>query len=162
MATTTPEAIRDRAIAVIESLVPTTDRSLGFRSYRNEGGADFQAWAEAHPASAARRFQVRADGATETPPVSNTDVEEHRCTLRILVAYPQSHRWGTGAALDRDDVLDQDAFSIDKALGMLGAANFTSPHPDATWIEGSPVSRIVGGACDFVELTLTYLYWRER
>lgn len=161
MATTTPAAIRDRAITVIEALVPSTD--VRFRAYRNEGGADFQQWCEDNPASCRRRFQVRTEGGTLTPPVSDTLVEEHQVTLVILVAYPQTNRDGRDAALDRDDTLDVDAFQIDKAIGMLGKANFTPPtYADATWIEGSPADRIVGDAADFLELRLTYIYKRSR
>lgn len=162
MATSTPESIRDRIIAVIEALTPTTEPTLKFRAYRNEGGADFQGWAEANPAAAHRRFQARHTGASVVPEVSNTDVEEHQLTVRVLVAYRQDHRWGTGGALDRDDVLDQDAFQIDEAIGMLGKANFTSPHADATWIEGGVIEHVRGVACDFVQLELTYVYQRTR
>lgn len=159
---TTPQSIRDRAIAVIEALVPTSDAGVPFRAYRNEAGADFQGWAEKFPAGCRRRFQVRTVGNTFTPPISNTDGEEHQVTLNVLVAYPQNARDGIKQALDRDDTLDEDAFQIDKAIGMLGRANFSYPHPDACWIEGSPIARIVGVAVDFVEFVLTYIYRRTR
>lgn len=162
MATTTPEAIRDRMIAVIEALTPVSDSGVRFRAYRNEGGANFQAWAEANPAGARRRFQVRTAGSTSTPPVSNTDVEEHQVEVTITVAYPQTGRDGRGQALDRDDTADADAFQIDRACGMLGKASFTSPHADATWIEGVPRDRIVGDACDFIEIVYVMIYKRAR
>lgn len=162
MATTTPSAIRDRAIAVIEALTPSTDSAVKFRKYRNEGGADFQEWCEANSAACRRRFQVRTEGGTSTPPVSDTLVEEHQVMLTVHVAYPQTGRDGRDQALDRDDTLDADAFQIDKAIGMLGKANFTSPYADATWIEGSPADRIVGNGVDFLELRLVYIYKRSR
>lgn len=162
MATTTPAAIRDRAITVIEALTPGSDTGVRFRAFRNESAANFQEWCEANPASCRRRFQVRTEGGTFTPPVSNHDVEEHQVTLVVTLAHPQTHRDGRDAALDRDDTADADAFQIDKAIGMLGKANFTSPHADATWIEGSPADRIVGEGVDFVELRLTYIYKRTR
>lgn len=164
MATTTPAAIRDRAITVIEALTPSTDSSVKFRKYRNEGGADFQEWAETNPASCRRRFQVRTEGGTVTPAVSDTLVEEHQVTLVVLVAYPQTGRDGADQALDRDDTLDLDAFQIDKALGMLGGANFTGAYPNALWRqEGSGISpRIIGAAVDFAELRLVYRYFRSR
>lgn len=160
--TTTPEAIRDRAITVIEALTPAADTSIKFRAFRNEHGADFQAWAEANPTSAQRRFQVRTTGGSVVPEVSNTSIEEHQVTLRVLVSYPHSHRWGRGAGLDRDDVMDQDTFQIDEAIGMLGKANFSSPYANATWIEGAPREVIRGASCDFVELELVYIYQRTR
>jgi len=162
MATTTPEAIRDRFITVIETLTPSRDSGTRFRAYRNEGGADFIAWAEAHPAGAQRRVQVRTSLASEAPLVSNTDVEEHRVTITVLVAYAQNARMGTGQALDRDDAMDADQFQIDYAVGMCGAANFSPPYADATWVDGSPASRIVGAACDFIQLEYTMTYWRAR
>ena len=162
MATSTPSAIRDRALTVIEALTPTSDSALKFKRYRNEGGADFQSWAEEHPAACRRRFQVRTTGGSVVPEVSSQDVEEHRVTLLALIAYPQTNRDGTAGALDRDDTLDEDAFQIDKAIGMLGKANFTDPYADATWIEGGVSDRIEGAAVDFVELQLTYIYKRTR
>lgn len=162
MATTTPAAIRDRAITVIEALTPSSDVTTRFRKSQNMSEADFQAQCETNPTGCERRFQVRCDGSTEAPPVSDTLVEEHRCTLSVLVAYPQTQRWGRDAALDRDDVIDEDRFQIDKAVGMLGKANFTSPYADATWVEGAPPDRIVGAAVDFLELRYAYIYKRAR
>jgi hypothetical protein len=159
---TTPEAIRDRALTVIEGLTPASDSGVKFRRYRNEGGADFQDWAESHPSGAQRRVQVRTSGASHVPEVSNTDMEEHRLTMTVLVAYPHTHRWGSANGLDRDDVMDQDAFQIDEAIGMLGRANFSSPYPDACWLEGGVTERVRGTSCDFIELQLVYLYQRSR
>lgn len=162
MATTTPEPIRDRIIAVIAALTPTSDSSVPFRAYRNEGGADFQGWAEANTTAALRRFQVRLTGSSTVPEVSNTDYEEHTLIASILIAYPQFHRWGAANALDRDDVMDQDAFQVDKAVGMLGGANFTSPHADACWQDGAVMEHVRGQACDFVQFQMTYTYKRTR
>ena len=160
--TTTPSAIRDRAITVVAALTPASDSGVGFRAYRNEGGADFQAWAEANPASCRRRFQIRTTGGTSTPLVSNTDEEEHQVTLTVLVAYPTTGRDGAAQALDRDDVMDADEFQIDVALGMLGRANFSGSYPDACWIEGAPMDRIDGASVTFIELRYTYIYRRVR
>lgn len=163
MATTTPSAIRDRAITVIEGLTPTSDAGVKFRAYRNEGEGDFRAWAEANPAGCLRRFQVRTTGATETPPVSNFDHEEHQVTLEVTLAYPQSHRFGPDNALDRDDVMDDDAFAVDKAIGMQGGANFTpATSADACWIGGSPREVERGDGVDFVVLVFLYIYKRTR
>lgn len=157
----TPEAIRDRCIALIKALTPAADTGVRFDPYRNEGDGDFQGWAEANPASCLRRFQVRTSGASWVPEVSNMDTEEHRLTLTVLVAYPHSHRWGTDNALDRDDVMDQDAFAIDELIGMLGGANFTGSH-DCCWLEGAVPEIVRGSAVDFVSLSYTYNYSRTR
>lgn len=163
MATTTPAAIRDRAITVIEALTPGSLSNDKFRRYRNEGDGDFRAWAEANPSGCLRRFQVRTTGATETPPVSNFDHEEHQVTLGVTVAYPQTARFGADQALDRDDVIDQDAFQIDKAIGMQGGANFTpATSADACWISGSPAEIERGETVDFLVLVFVYIYKRAR
>ncbi len=159
---TTPESIRDRMIAVISALTPASDSGVPFRAYRNEGGADFQRWADLNPSGARRRFQVRTAGLTSAPAVSDTLVEEHQVEVTILVAYPQTGRDGNDQALDRDDTADADQFQIDRACGMLGKANFSSPHPDATWIEGVPGERVLGEVCDFVELRYVMIYKRAR
>jgi hypothetical protein len=162
MPTTTPEAIRDRILTVIEALSPASDVRVPFRRYRNEGGANFQAWADAHSTGARRRFQVRTRGLTQVPAVSDTLVEEHQLEVTITVAYPQTGRDGPNQALDRDDTADADQFQIDRAVGMLGKANFTAPYPDATWIEGVPKERVEGEQCDFVELVYVMIYKRAR
>ena len=46
---------------------------------------------------------------------SNTDVEEHRCTLTVLVAYPQTGRDGTNQALDRAGEAIKKAAEIGRA-----------------------------------------------
>jgi hypothetical protein len=135
---TTAEAIRDRIIAVIAGLVPKTVAGDIFRAYRNEGGGDFQAWAEGNATGCRRRFQVRQLRDRRAPDISNTDFEERMATFRILVAYPQTHRDGPGAALDRDDALDSDMMQIEHAIGMCGRANLAPPYPDACWrLEGN-------------------------
>lgn len=163
MATTTPAAIRDRAIAVVKALTPTSLSGDEYIPYRNEGDGDFRAWAETNPPACFRRFQIRTTGGTETPPVSNFDFEEHQVTLQVICAYPQTARYGEDQSLDRDDVMDEDAFQIDKALGMQGGDNFTpATSADACWIGGSPRDREVGDGVDFLILTFVYIYKRTR
>jgi hypothetical protein len=161
---TTAEAIRDRLIAVIEGLTPVSLSGDKFRAYRNEGGADFQSWAEANPPGAFRRVQVRDTGEDESPEVSNTDCEERKVTFSILVAYPQTSRTGKGAALDRDDVIQQDRRSIDKAIGMIGRANLSHPYPDACWLkDGSDApTRVEGNGVDFLEFRYQYLFQQSN
>jgi hypothetical protein len=128
MATATLEAIRDRVYTLIESLTPTTLSSDKFRRYRNEGGANFPDWAEANPAGAFRRFQVREVGDDELPDVSDTTTERVTATLEITVAYPQTHRTGPANAMDRDDVINQDWKSLNATVGIYGRGNFSSSH----------------------------------
>lgn len=164
---TTPDLIRDRIIAVITALTPHTVAGDRFRPYRNEGGGDFQAWAEANAVGCRRRFQVRRYGVSEPPDVSNEDFEERNVTFRILVAYPQTHRDGAGAALDRDDAMDADMFQIDHAIGMCGRANLSPPYPDACWqpsangVTSEITDPIDGRGVDFVQIFVSYSYRRS-
>lgn len=163
MSTTTAEAIRDRIITVISALVPASLAGTGYRGYRNEGDADFETWCQANPAQAFRRFQVRDTGADTAPDVSNTDVEQRTVQYALLVSYPQNNRTGKGAALDRDDVMRVDRLQIEKAIGMLGHANFSAPYPSATWrIEDWDVSRTQGQGVDFLAVSVGYQYYLAR
>lgn len=156
---TTAESIRDRAIAVIEGLVARVIGTDRFVAYRNEYGADFRHAAEAYPTKAWRWFQVRDDGNDEPPAVSNTDFEERKITLVVLVAYQQNHRAGPDNALDRDDAMSADQHQIEHAIGMCGRANFAPPNPDACWRSGR-TTRIVGNGVDFLEITQTMSFRR--
>lgn len=164
MSTTTAEAIRDRILTVIEALTPSSLSADKFRRYRNEGGADFVSWCEANPAAAFRRVQVRSSGAVQSPAVSNTDVEEHVASFLVIVAYPQTSRSGRDAALDRDDLIDADAHSIDNAIGMRGTANFRTPYPDAWWSSpGEGAEHVTverGDGVDFLTMRVDYRYHR--
>lgn len=157
---TTAENIRDRIIAIIEALTPTSLAGDEFRKYRNEGAAGFTAWAAEQKAAAWRRFQVRDTGVDSPPDVSNTDIEMRYVTFEIRVAYPQTHRAGRDAALDRDDVMREDQRAIEYAIGMAGRSNFTSPNPDATWVEGS-TEREIGDGVDFLVITQRMMFMAQ-
>jgi hypothetical protein len=134
---TTASEIRDRIYAVIEGLVPDMLGGDLFRRYRNELDADFRAWCTANAAGAFRRFQVRDTGRRELPDNSETGYEFHVVTFEILVAYPQTHRYGSDNAMDRDDVAYDDARLINAAVGWAAKPNFTFSAgppaiPDAT------------------------------
>lgn len=153
---TTAESIRDRIIAVIESLEPTSLSSDKFRSYRNET-AGFIEWCESSTTGAFRRFQVTETGADEPPETSSVADEQRRATFQVIVAYPQTGRYGEDQALDRHDIMREDQRLIERAIGMTGAANFTSPYPDATWVSGD-TARESGEACDFLVVSQTMIF----
>lgn len=160
MATTTAAAIRDRIVTVIEGLVPSSLSSSRFLEHRNERDGDFEPWAEAHPTAALRRFRVWDTGAWEPPLVSSVDVEERTVTFSLLVAYPHSHRYGSANATDRLRVMDEDRQAIYKAIGPVGMANFSPPHPSACPIDVLPEDHIEGRAVDFVSFRCGFLYYR--
>ncbi len=157
----TAAAIRDRIRSLIEALTPTSDAGVKFRSYRNEGSADFVDWAEKNPAAALRRFQARDNGSEDPPEVSNADTDMRHVTYAILIAYPHTARHGADQALDRDDVMHEDFKKIEQAIGIYGRANFSSTH-DCTPLgnEGAPMKEIErGNACDFLRITARFSYY---
>jgi hypothetical protein len=158
MALATAATIRDRSIQLIEWVDPVSLASTRFRRYRNEGGADFREWAEKNAAAALRRFQVRNVGNDQLPTVSNTDVEERRLTLEILVAYPQTNRAGADNALDRDDIIEEDWDYIDFNIGICGRGQFYTTH-DCTPL-GCTKEIERGPVCDFVVIRAEFLYLR--
>lgn len=159
MATTTKSAIRDRMIAVISALVPSSLSDTLFVPYRNEDDGNIKPWCETNPAAALRRFQVRTvvDAAGYKPvAVSNSDLEENYGVFVVTVGYPKNARAGDvdGAALGRDDLIDEDRRMIEKAIGLDGAANFTPATADATYREHLPTIE-AGSACDFLVIRQT-------
>jgi hypothetical protein len=151
-------AIRDRCIALVEAITPTSDSRVGFLRYRNEGEGDFPEWSETNPAACLRRFQIRDDG-NETPPeVSNTDVDQREATLIVRIAYPQTGRYGGDQALDRDDVIDEDWGRINGKLGIYGRANFTGAY-DCTPL-GAERSIERGSAVDILVVTVRVSFYR--
>lgn len=148
---TAAASIRDRIATVITALTPTRLASDKFREYRNESAA-FIEWCEANPVSAFRRFQVTESGSDEPPETSSVMEEERKATFQVIIAYPQNSRAGSQQSLDRQDMMREDQRIIERAIGMTGAANFTSPYPSACWLSGG-TDRDSGEACDYLILS---------
>lgn len=159
MALATAESIRDRIYALLEALTPTSLTTDKFRRYRNEDGADFEAWAEGKPTAALRRFQVRQVGDDGEPDVSNTTEEIVEIDLEITIAYPQTHRYGPANGMDRDDVRKQDWKQIKHAIGIDGRANFSSSH-DCTPL-GAVETLERGGKIDYSVIRARFRYQRS-
>ena len=158
---TTADLIRDRIIAVIEALAPT---SLGtrFKHFLDEDDADFIAWAMRNPTGALRRFQVDWTGDDAPPETSNTDYEERMVPFVITVAYPQSERFGKLNARDRRKVMSQDQHMIEHAIGLTGRLNFSPPtYPDAVWRSGR-TSRVKGNPVDFLVIEQSMAFLRKQ
>jgi hypothetical protein len=160
--TTTIELLRDYIITLIQAITPTVHSGVRFTVAPDELAADFRAWAEQNPQGALRRFQVRDTGKRIPPDVSNTTVEGRFVEFEILIAYPQTNRFGINAARDRDDAAEADEFLIEQQVGMNGYANFTGASvPNAAWINGQFDPRVLGAGVDFVLMRATYRYWRR-
>jgi hypothetical protein len=161
--TTTPAEIRDRMRTVIRQLAPEILADHPFIESQHEKAAAFQKECEDNPGAAFRKFHVRSSGTDPDPTASTVDVEERQVTVTIMVAYPHDARAGDDQALDRDDVADTDRFQIDAATGRLGKANFTPPdYPAATWMATDTPPRLEGAGVDFLVITHTLFYIRDR
>lgn len=157
VSTATLGSIRDRIIALIEGIAPTSVRGSRFKDTRDEGDADFQRWAEAQKEAAFRRFQVRAVAERDLPEVSNLDTSMLRARFRILIAYPQDNRAGSKAGRDRDVLIDEDFRKCDYLVGIYGRANFSGTY-DATPLGCRTPNVIHGDGVDFLEIEASYLY----
>lgn len=154
----TASAIRDRIYSLIESLAPTSLASDSFRRYRNEGAASFPEWAETKPTAALRRYQVREVGEDEPPLTSNVTEERIRVRFDVLIAYPQTHRYGAANGMDRDDVMNEDWLKLNYAIGIYGRGNFTGAY-DCTPL-GAVKSRESGTAIDYLVVRVEFEYLR--
>lgn len=125
--TATQSTIRDRILDLIEALDPISETRSKFRRHRNEGDGEFQTWCDSYQTACLRRFQVE-DFSLAGPSYSNTDVDMRECEMVISVAYPQTQRFGEGAALSRRTVIEQDFGEIEKLMGIYGRAWFFSEH----------------------------------
>jgi hypothetical protein len=161
--TTTAAAVRDRAIAVIEALAPSSLIGDPFIEYQNDGDADFELYCESRPDSVMRMFQVRTTALDRKVEVSNGDVELHYLELAVIVAFPKVAFGAGRGALGRDDVIDQDRYDIEKAIGLNGGANFAAPYPDATYRDFVTPTRVNRDkpACDYLEIVLLMSYLRD-
>lgn len=158
MSTTTQAAIRDQCILMIAAIAPRSNSGDKFVAYPSNADGEFVPWAESTPDGAFRRFFVRATGSDKPVEVSNTDIETHYTELEVMVAYPKTARTGTRGALDRDDVIDQDRFLIEHAIGLLGAANFVTPA--ATYRGHTVKIDRTSAVCDYLILVQTMSYAR--
>jgi hypothetical protein len=158
MSLATAAAIRNQVYSLLEALTPTTDATK-FRRYRNEGGADFEAWAETHTTACFRRVQVRQVGADELPETSSAVEERVRMRMTLRIAYPQTHRYGAANAMDRDDVMNEDWLKINAAVGVYGAANFTGAY-DCIPL-GATMEMERGFVVDFLVVNIDVEYLRS-
>lgn len=159
MTLATAAAIRDQIYSLIEGLTPTTDATK-FRRFRNEANADFDSAMEKAPNASLRRFQVRQVGTDELPETSSALEERVRARFAMRVAYPQTHRYGRDAAMDRDDVMNEDWLHINRVIGIYGAANFTGVYDCIPLGATMEMERGVG-AIDYLSVMIDVEYLRS-
>lgn len=156
MPTATIETIRDRIIVLIEALTPTSLVGDRFRVSRDENMADFAEWVRSSPAASLRRFQVRSTGDAVDPEATNVTEARQETEIVVLVAYPQTNRYGGNAGRDRDDVIDEDWRKINYAIGIYGRANFSSTHDCIPLGATKSIDRLPG--VDLLTISARYAY----
>lgn len=154
MATTTPAAIRDVIIARIEGLTPPTFGANLYIPHR-EDRLDLRAWAAANPSACLRRFAVETRGDTAEVEVTMVTQEQVRETFEIVIAYPDSNRFGSRQGLH--DAIASDLRHIDYYAGTTGFS--VTPTSNATIIS-KQYSRERDGAVFFGVIPLEVVYWR--
>jgi hypothetical protein len=129
---TTPDAVIDQMIALIEDITPQVHAHLGFKAYRDE--MDFREWAQANPAQCLRRFCVTFAGDTSQALVTSTQLERVEEAVEIIVAYPTDFRHGATQLRGLRRVISRDSKQIDAKVGPSAS--------DATLKELATVFRI--------------------
>jgi hypothetical protein len=154
--TTTPRAIRDACVAAVQLLTPRSLAADRFDLYRDDH-VPFETWIASNP-QIIRRFTMRDMGARLPPTVSHTDTVRERVIFEVLVVYPHSYRYGTKAARDMQDVIDEDQRQIDHAIGLHGGATI---GVDATFlVAASRWDRVELDTSTILVGTLAYEFWR--
>lgn len=158
MSLATAAAIRDRIHTLVEALTPSSHSGVKFSRLRNEASGDIVEWAEKNPAACLRRFQARQILDDETPLVSDTTTERVIMRVELRVCYPQTGRFGSDNALDRDDAIQLDRKSINASVGLYGRGNFSSTH-DCTPLPGTSTMER-GQGVDYLVFQLQYEFLR--
>lgn len=155
--TTTFDAIRDRQIELIQSLLPERLSAEGFRVAQDAG--DFEEWAESTAAGCFRRFTIR-DLFTYEIVTSDSDVELVRTAAQVLIAYPKTWaKYGPANVRDAMDLARQDMHQIDQAIGPCAYGSYVAGQHGAT----EPDFTVeVGGPVIFSRLTYQIEFTRSR
>ena len=157
--TTTPRAIREAMVTLIESVTPAQHAAFLLRAHRE--AVPFRASCEAAAGGCLRRFSVRFAGASEPPLVNDTLVQEIVDTAVIEIAYPTDARFGENALTALDDVIDSDARLIEAKVGPPGYSAFASLVAPAVVSWTTPIAREVEGPVTYSVINYTVAYHRS-
>jgi hypothetical protein len=156
---TTADAIVERALDLIEALVPAQSPGAGrFRRYRGEGDGNFYTWAEANPESAFRRVDARHAGSFSVP-VGVNDYEEREAKVTVIIAYANNARAGQEQTRARDALIGSDLDQIERAIGLYSRTNFSAPNPEACF-RGWDCQRVTQAACTYLVVDVIYAFNR--
>jgi len=154
MATTTFAAFRDAQATRIAALTPSAFSDVPFREHLDE--VDIRAWALEYPQASMRRFAIEDTFSPSLPQITNGDVWWWEGTEQIVIAYPTDGRYGQANLRDLSDVLRQDFYQIDAAIGARAGA-YSSGHAVI-----ASMSQEQHDAVTFLVLTYTFRFWRGQ
>ena len=156
--TSTSTQIRNLIVSLTTATVPTVHAKTRFLEHRYE--VPFRDWCEANPDSAMRRFSVRNQFNFFQPEMTNTDVEEDIIDWELMVGYPNTLRYGSGAAVDMDAAIQTDKILLKNAVGLDGSVNFTTIA--SFMIDRASIDFIPGDTVSFLRFVLPYRFFRSN
>ena len=115
MATTSFATFRDVQAVKVEALTPEAFAGVAFEEHRDE--ADIYDWAQDNPQACLRRFAIADSTTYEEPAITGTDVWWWEGTEDVVIAYPNDGRYGELNTGDAFDLMRQDFYAVDAAIG---------------------------------------------
>lgn len=153
---TTFATVRDNQLALLEAATPSKHADKKFRRHREQ--AEFMAWVEANPAACFRRMQLLSQMDVEQSDTSDGELVSWRHNIELRVAYPlQFGLYGAENERDLEDVLEQDAVTIDSTIGRHGYPNFVQ-YQELCERQSSTVIDVPGARV----LSMTFLVQYDR
>ena len=154
---TTPDAITDQMISLVEDITPALHAVQKFRAHREE--MDFRDWALASPASCLRRFSITFGGDTPQALVTSGQLERTEETVEVVVAYPTDFRHGGTQLAGLRKTISRDAKQIEAAIGVC--ATDTTLKSLASIFRNDGTSRESAGPVHFGVITFRVEYARS-
>jgi hypothetical protein len=158
MATTTEATIRTLLAANLAATVPLLQSDVRFREHRYD--VPFIDWAQQNR-ECLRVFSILDDINGWQPEVTNTTEEWRVVVFEVLVAYPQTNRYGSGTAgaRTRGEVVRSDLHQVESSLGLRGFASYTN----AAYLvdQSTPLAAVDGDGVTFLRGSLAYGIYRS-
>lgn len=147
---TTPTAVRESLVALIEAVAPTTRVADSFERYLLD--LPFDEWRAQNFAHGFRRFVLRFRPAPGSPLVVNGSSGLWRYPFELEVAYPRVHyKDVVGPVADMEQVMDEDLRSLIPVI---------RDYSSAAYVAEEMVSEIeVEAEGAVMRITWTYEMW---
>jgi len=149
--TTSFASFRDAQAVKVTALTPTSLGGVKFVEHRDE--QDFRDWVVTNPQSCLRRYAIEDLFEPSLPEITNGDVWWWEGTEEVVIAYPDTG-YGPQNARDRNDVMREDFYAIDTAIGARAGA-YSSGHAVLSDVQQEPYEGVT-----LLVLTYTYRFWR--